>query len=99
MIGPTLRKTVLIANPPDGFHMRPAMRFVAEAQKYQSTIHVIKGNQRVDGKSMFDILLVLTLPGGQITVEVTGDDAEEALATLVKVVNEPAGEPNVPPGA
>lgn len=96
MNGLTLRKTVLITNP-EGFHMRPATRFVTEAQKFRSSVYVIKGDRRINGKEPFQIMLVLTPPEGEITIEVTGEDAQEALSTLVKVVNEPASESKTPP--
>lgn len=36
-----------------GLHARPAHLFVTTAQKYQSTIHVIKDGKKVDGKKVF----------------------------------------------
>ena len=96
MIGPTLQKKVLITNP-EGFHMRPVTKFAVVAQKFQSDIFVLKDNQRVNGKSPMEMMLMLSLPGTELTIEVAGPDAERALATLVEIVNAPAEESETPP--
>ncbi len=96
MVGPTLQKKVLITNP-EGFHMRPATRFAVVAQTFQSEIAVIKEDQRVNGKSPMEMMLVLAMPGTELTIEASGPDADTALAALVEIVNAPAEDPDAPP--
>jgi phosphotransferase system HPr (HPr) family protein len=86
MNGESLKKTVVINNPPHGFHMRPMTKFVQLAQGFQSSVKVTKGNESVDGKSAFEMMLVLAEPGTELTVEVNGPDAREALDALVVVM-------------
>jgi phosphotransferase system HPr (HPr) family protein len=86
MIGRTLSRKVLITNP-QGFHMRPAAAFATVARKYQCEVYVLKEEQRVNGKSPLELLLLVALPGSELTIEVCGDDADDALNALVEVVN------------
>jgi phosphotransferase system HPr (HPr) family protein len=86
MTGPTLQQKVLITNP-QGLHMRPAAAFANAARKYQSEVFVCKDDQRVNGKSPLELLLLVALPGTEVTIEVIGSDASDALRELIEVVN------------
>ncbi len=92
MNGESLKKTVVISNPPHGFHMRPMTKFVQLARGFQSKVAVTKGKEAVDGKSAFEMMLVLSEPGTELIVEVTGPDANEALDALVAVMEAPTEE-------
>jgi phosphotransferase system HPr (HPr) family protein len=95
MMGQTLTTKVLITNP-QGFHMRPAAAFVKVAKQFQSAVYVCKDDQRVDGKSVINLLSLGAPCGSELTLEVSGVDAGEALAALLEVVNAPADEPDTP---
>jgi phosphotransferase system HPr (HPr) family protein len=94
MSGPTLQRKVLITNP-QGLHMRPAAAFAMVARKFQSEVCVIKDDQRVNGKSPLELLLLVALPGSELTIEVTGADASDALRELVEVVNLRPDDPDL----
>ena len=96
MIGPTLSTKVLITNP-QGLHMRPAAAFVSLAKKFACTVQVIKDDQRVDGKSVLNLLSLGALEGTELTIEACGADASEALPALVEVVNLLAEDSDSPP--
>jgi len=79
-----LSRDVVVANT-QGLHARPANLIMKLANQYQSRIELIKGNERVDGKSILEILTLGAAPGTTLVIEATGPDAEaavEALATL-----------------
>jgi len=76
----------VIVTHPAGLHMRPADMFVKRAGKFDATIEVIKGSERVDGKSLISILTLGVQQGCQITIEATGHDAEEALDSLAELI-------------
>jgi phosphocarrier protein HPr len=79
-----LSRDVVVANT-QGLHARPANLIMKLANQYQSQIELIKGNERVDGKSILEILTLGATPGTTLVIEATGPDAEaavEALATL-----------------
>lgn len=83
----TLRRTVKILNP-QGFHMRPMQEFVELATKFRAEIAVIRPQQNPDekanGKSMLNLLVMAAQPGEDLTIEVQGEDAAQAFETLVK---------------
>lgn len=78
-------RVVTIVNP-RGFHLRPADLFVKTAQKYQSTIEVIKGHERFDGRSVLSLITTAAMPGTELTLSAVGPDAEAAVAELVDVI-------------
>ena len=81
----TLRRTVRINNP-QGFHLRPLTAFVQAALRFESTVFVWKGEQRVDGKSPLELMLLAAEQGTELTLEVTGSDAGQAIEVLGEIL-------------
>lgn len=79
------RSTVKVINPM-GLHARPASLFVELANKYLCEVMVQKGNERIDGKSILSLLSLSAEAGTDLLIETRGDQAEEALAALVDLV-------------
>jgi phosphocarrier protein HPr len=77
-----LSRDVVVANT-QGLHARPANLIMKLANQYQSRIELIKGNERVDGKSILEILTLGAAPGTTLVIEATGPDAEAAVEALV----------------
>lgn len=80
-----LRRTVKVANP-NGLHMRPATLFAQAARGYRSAVTVYNGDQRADGKSSLDLLLLIAEPGVELVLEVDGDDAAAAIGPLADLL-------------
>lgn len=78
-------KVVVVRNE-QGLHARPADQFVRCAARYESSISVIKDGQRIDGKSIFDVLTLAAVKGTELEIEAVGSDAESALEELAKLV-------------
>jgi phosphotransferase system HPr (HPr) family protein len=78
-------RTVIVTNP-QGLHARPADLFVKLACQYQSRIEVIKDGERVDGKSILNILTLAAVEGTQLEIVAIGPDAEAALDALAELV-------------
>jgi len=78
-------RIVVIENP-QGLHARPAELFARLALKYESRIELIRDDQRVDGKSILEILTLGVQPGTRLTLEAQGLDAQEAIVALAKLV-------------
>src|SRR5437899_5158946 len=87
MNGETLRQTVRITSP-HGLHLRPLTEFAQRAQQFQARIAVIKEDRSVDGKSPFEMFLMVSPPGAELTIEATGPDAQVALDVLTSFLNE-----------
>jgi phosphocarrier protein HPr len=78
-------KTVVVTNP-QGLHARPADLFVKTAIRFTSKIELVKGRERVDGKSILSLLTLAAVAGTRLSIEADGPDAEQALDALAKLV-------------
>jgi len=87
MTEPTLSRTVVLTNA-EGMHARPASLLVELAMKFQSKIEIVKDNQRVDGRSILDLLTLGAPAGTELRIEATGSDAEAALEALADLVSQ-----------
>ena len=78
---PLFQKEVTIKNS-QGLHARPAALFVQIASKYNSTVTIQKGREKVNGKSIMGILTLGAQQNSKIILEIDGEDAEQALIEL-----------------
>ena len=75
-----------------GLHARPAAEFVKLANRFRSEILVKKGDLEVNGKSIMGVMMLAAEKGSQIAIRASGEDAEEAVRALVKLVADGFGE-------
>lgn len=87
----TLQRRVTIVNP-QGFHMRPQSLFVQVANRFASSVTLCRNDQRVNGKSQWELMLLAAEPGTELLLEVSGADASEALELLTEVLAAPRAE-------
>lgn len=78
-----LKKRIKIRNP-QGLHARPASMFVKIANRFESEVTVRKGNEAVNGKSIMGLMTLAANQGSFLELEVSGADAETAMAELEK---------------
>jgi phosphocarrier protein HPr len=83
---PAIKKNLMVKNK-QGLHARPAALFVQIANKFDARITVRHDKERVNGKSIMGILMLGAEKGSEITIEAEGDDANEAILELEKIVN------------
>jgi phosphotransferase system HPr (HPr) family protein len=88
MNGEILRRKVIVRDPM-GFHMRPLTAFAQRASQYQSTVTVVKDDQRVNGKSPLELMLLAAQQGTELTLEICGTDAQEAIDVLAELLAAP----------
>ena len=69
-----------------GMHARAAALFVKESTRFGCEVWVSKGANRVNGKSIMGILTLAAARGETMRIEAQGQDEEEALRALVKIV-------------
>lgn len=84
-------KTIAVTNPM-GFHMRPANVFVTAMSKYSSNVNIIFNGNRINGKSVMNILAACIKKGSEITVECDGDDEAAMLNEAVEIISSGFGE-------
>jgi phosphotransferase system HPr (HPr) family protein len=65
-----------------GLHARPADMLAREARRWQSRVELLRDSQRVDGKSILDLLTLAAESGTRLVVQVTGPDAGDALEAI-----------------
>jgi phosphocarrier protein len=70
--------------------LRPKGEFAKLASQFESTVKVSWQGRTGNGKSMWDLMLVSAPQGDEVTVEVTGPDARQALDALAALLAAPA---------
>jgi phosphocarrier protein HPr len=73
-----IEKQVVVANK-KGLHARPAALFVQMADKFDATVTIVKGDERVNGKSIMGLLMIGAHCDTVLTVIVEGPEAEKAM--------------------
>jgi len=74
-----------------GLHVRPAAAFAQEAGKFKSRIRIVRDGRSFDGKSSLDLLMIGAVPGTRLVLQAEGEDAEEAVASLGKFIDDKFG--------
>lgn len=87
----TARQTVTICNE-RGLHARASAAFSRLAQTFSAMITVFRSGMSADGVSIIELLSLGAGIGCDIEIEANGEDAEDALAALVALVEDRFGE-------
>ena len=69
-----------------GLHARPATFFIQRANEFKSSIWVEKDERRVNAKSLLGVLSLGIVKGTTIKIVADGSDEEEAVKTLVELI-------------
>ncbi len=80
-------KEITIANPL-GLHARPAAKVVKTAKKFRSQILLEKNGEKVDGKSILEVLTLAAEKGDVVKVIAMGEDEREALREVVSLLSQ-----------
>lgn len=78
-----------------GLHARPAATFVRQAQKFQSIVKVENlstSSQSVNAKSLLSLLSIGVQRNHKIRIHADGADQDDALQTLVELIENRCGE-------
>ena len=75
-----------------GLHARPAALLVQTANRFKCEVEVLKGRQKVNGKSIMGIMTLAAGTGAPITIRTCGEDAAEALEEISKLITNNFGE-------
>ena len=69
-----------------GLHARAAALLVKTANRFVSNVSLEKDGLEVNGKSIMGILMLAAAKGSKITLKAEGKDAEQAIETLGKLI-------------
>ena len=78
-------RVIVIVNE-HGMHARPAEMFAKSALRFNSRIELRRGNERVDAKSILNLLTLGATQGTELVIEADGIDAEQAVEALARLV-------------
>lgn len=81
----TYSRVVTITNP-NGLHARPADQIVKVASQFKSRIEILKGHERVDGRSIISLLTLAAEQGTELVIEASGEDAQSAVDALAELI-------------
>jgi phosphocarrier protein HPr len=76
-----------------GLHLRPASQLVKLANQYPDCeISLSKDGQQVNAKSIMGVVMLAAELGSELEIEATGASADEALASLERLIDGGFGE-------
>jgi phosphocarrier protein HPr len=75
-----------------GLHARAAVKFVNLANRFSSSVKIIKDETEIDGKSILGILTLAATQGTPLRLLISGKDDGEAMKALVALINDKFGE-------
>jgi len=80
-----MKKEIVIQST-EGLHAALASKLVHIAAAYQSDVHLDYSDKRVDAKSVLGLMSLAVPPGENVNVIAEGEDAEEAIDEITKVL-------------
>ncbi|WP_341300310.1 HPr family phosphocarrier protein [Lysinibacillus sp. FSL H8-0500] len=69
-----------------GLQARQAALFVQEANRFSADIFLEKDGKKVNAKSIMGIMSLAIAKGTEITLSSEGNDAEQAVTALAKII-------------
>lgn len=75
-----------------GLHARAAVKLVELASSFTSDVILVRGNKRVNGKSIMGVMMLAAAQGVSLELIVDGADEQDALNGIVQLVQQRFGE-------
>jgi len=75
-----------------GLHARAASKIVAVSSRYKSEVFLAKDGEKIDGKSILEILTLACPMGSRIIVEAQGVDADAVMREIETLIEDKFGE-------
>ena len=86
-----VKQRVTVKNP-TGLHLRPAGNLCKEVMKFKSLVTFVFKDNIANAKSVLSVLGACVKCGDEIELVCEGEDEEEALAGLVRAIEDGLGE-------
>lgn len=68
-----------------GLHTRPSTEIVKCAAGFRANVSLAYQKNQVNAKSILGVLMLAAEKGAKITIEAVGEDAEEAVSSLIRL--------------
>jgi phosphocarrier protein HPr len=75
-----------------GLHARAAAKLTHLAGGYKSEIWLSRSGRRVNAKSIMGVMMLAAGMGTTLLIEASGDDAEQAIQALLRLIADKFGE-------
>ena len=75
-----------------GLHARASAKLTQVATQFKSDIWIEKSNKKVNAKSIMVLMMLAASQGSDITITTEGSDEQDALNSLVALINDYVGE-------
>ncbi len=75
-----------------GFHIRPSRHFSALARSWEAEVTVRNEDRTALADSQLDLLMLCAVQGSELEITAKGPQAEEAVDSLIKLVEDRFGE-------
>jgi phosphocarrier protein len=75
-----------------GLHARAAALLVQTVSRFSAQVTFSKDGQTADGRSIMGVLTLAATQGSKIQVEANGQDAEQALRAIEKLIDKKFNE-------
>ncbi|MGD8830004.1 MAG: HPr family phosphocarrier protein [Pseudomonadales bacterium] len=75
-----------------GLHARAAGKLVHLTKTFSSRITLSRNSEEVDGKSIMAVMLLAAPVGTELTLTVEGEDEDEALDAVKRLISDRFGE-------
>jgi phosphocarrier protein HPr len=70
-----------------GLHARAAALLVQTVNKFSAQVMFLKDGQTADGRSIMEVLTLAAPQGSKLQVEAVGEDAEQAVRAIEKLID------------
>ena len=71
-----------------GLHARPAALLVKTAERFKSTIFLIRDDLEVNAKSIMGVMMLAAEMGSQFTIRAEGEDEKGAVEAVISVIED-----------
>ena len=75
-----------------GLHARASAKLTQAASVFKCDIWLSRSGRRVNAKSIMGVMMLAAGKGSMVVVEAEGEDAEQALAAIVRLIGDKFGE-------
>jgi phosphocarrier protein HPr len=75
-----------------GLHARASAKLSQAASQFKSDVWLARNGQRVNAKSIMGVMMLAASKGTTISVETSGDDEDQAMESLIALINNKFGE-------
>ncbi len=75
-----------------GLHARAAAKLTQVAGSFAAEVWLSRNGRRVNAKSIMGVMMLAAGKGSRVVIEADGEDAEGALAAVVRLIAERFGE-------